>query len=399
MKIAIVYDAIYPDHIGGAEKRNWEVARRLARRGHEVWLVGMQYWSGEAVICRDGVICAGVCPAVPLFNRRGGRSLIEPLYFAYHLLCFFRHHRFDLVNCGEMPYLSCLVAKLFCRRQGVPLVITWHEVRGLQGWRQYSGALGILAWLFETITTRLASHNMAISALTVDRAVLVYPVLARTMRLIECGVDSSVQPLPGQETRLSHRLLYVGRLVPHKRVEWLIAAVRNLAPDYPELRLIIVGKGSEESRLKGLVEEWGLSRQVEFKGVLAAGELEREMAGAGMLVFPSEQEGFGVVIIEAMAAGLPVIAADAPFSAARSIINSGRDGILVQTEAEMIAGIQALLTDRQLYERLVEQGRITARRYDWDTIIMPAIESYFEEALKDKRGTRSDQAVDLQHVD
>jgi len=383
MKLAIVYDAIYPDHIGGGEKRNWEVARRLARCGHEVWLVGMQFWPGAALIQREGVFCAGVCPAIPLFNRRGRRSLIEPLYFAYHLFRFFLRHRFDLVNCGEMPYLSCFVARLFCRRRKMPLVITWHEVRGLAGWRQYSGGLGILAWLFEIVAARLTCYNLAISALTVERSARIYPALAGTMRLIECGVD--LGPQPNSRTpasRIRDRLLYVGRLVPHKRVDWLITAVRGLVAEYPTIKLVIVGKGSEENHLKQMAESWGLSHQVEFKGVLGIEELEREMNVSGMLAFPSCQEGFGVVIIESMAAGLPVIAADAPLSAARHVISHRQDGLLVRTPENMIEAIRSLLTDDSLYACLADQGRITAQRYDWDSVIIPAIERYFEEIVQ-----------------
>jgi len=383
MKIAIVYDAIYPDHIGGGEKRNWEVARRLARRGHEVWLIGMQFWPGESVIRREGVICAGVCPAVPLFNRRGRRSLTEPLYFAWHLFRFLLRHRFDLINCGEMPYLSCFVARMFCRRHGTPLVITWHEVRGLSGWRQYSGRLGALAWFFETLTARLTRHNLAISALTVERSARIYPALAATMRLIECGVEVGAQAdAPAPQARSRERLLCVGRLVPHKRVDWLVAAVRRLAADFPDIQLVIVGKGSEENRLRQMAEESGLSGRVEFKGVVGAAELEREMAAAGMLVFPSMQEGFGVVVIEAMAAGLPVIAADAPLSAARFVISHGEDGLLVRTSENLIEAVRSLLKDDALYARLSSQGRIAARRYDWDAAIIPAIEGYFEDIVK-----------------
>ena len=387
MKIAIVYDAIYPDHIGGAEKRNWEVAQRLVKRGHEVWLIGMQFWPGEAVICRQGVVCAGVCPAIALFNRRGRRSLIEPIYFAYHLFRFFLQHRFDLINCGEMPYLSCFVAKFFCRRRSIPLVITWHEVRGLKGWRQYSGWLGTLAWLFETRAARLTRHNLAISALTVERSAQIYPALAKTMNLIECGVDVGTQTNSRPpESRIRDRLLCVGRLVPHKQVDWLIAAVRCLVAEYPAIKLVIVGKGSEEHQLKQLVENWGLSRHVEFKGVVGAGELEQEMAESGMLVFPSRQEGFGVVIIEAMAAGLPVIAGDAPLSAARCIINHGQDGLLARTQGNTIEAIRSLLMDDSLYARLAHQGRVTAQRYDWDKAIIPAMERYFEGIVKEGEG-------------
>ncbi len=381
MKIAFVYDAIYPDAIGGGEKRNWEVARRLVRRGHEVWLIGMQFWPGDATIRREGVVCAGVCSAMPIFKSSGRRSIIEPLYFAWHLFKFLRRQRFDIIDCGIFPYLSCFVAKFFAMIHRSPLVLTWYETRGLRGWWNYSGWAGVMAYAFEIGVAHLTRNNVAISPLTLERASRIYPALHKNMKLIGCGVEAARPAAPRPGPRRICRLLYLGRLVAHKRVDWLVDVMRELAPEFPDLSLLIVGQGASKQALVDLAQAQGMKEKIEFKDFLDQDKLQDEMERSDILVFPSEQEGFGLVIIEAMAAGLPVVVADAPLSAARIIVADGQNGLLVKSSRDMARAVRKLITNDQLYHRLAQAGAATAARYDWDSVILPAQEQYYRQLL------------------
>src|SRR4030042_2040565 len=85
MRIAYVYDVIYPYVTGGAQKRTWELGKRLAQRGHEVTIFGMKHWEGEDIICKEGVRVWGVCPPQELFVN-GRRSIKEAIYFGKKLL-------------------------------------------------------------------------------------------------------------------------------------------------------------------------------------------------------------------------------------------------------------------------------------------------------------------------
>ena len=85
MKIAYVYDAVYPWVKGGAEKRIYEISRRLAARGHEVHCYGMKYWPGQDDIEAEGVHLHGICPPRPLYCN-GKRSITQAAYFAGRLL-------------------------------------------------------------------------------------------------------------------------------------------------------------------------------------------------------------------------------------------------------------------------------------------------------------------------
>src|SRR6056297_1579194 len=102
MKIAFVYDAVYPWEKGGAQKRIWELACRLAA-DHDVHLYGMHYWDGPATIEREGVTLHGVCEPKELYVN-GRRSIPQALSFAANLAPALLGEEFDIIDCQEFPY-------------------------------------------------------------------------------------------------------------------------------------------------------------------------------------------------------------------------------------------------------------------------------------------------------
>ena len=150
MKIAFVNDTIYPYSKGGAEKRVWEIARRLTREGHEIHLFGMRYWEGDAVCVKDGVYLHGVCEVQKLYIG-GKRSIREAVYFAYKTLGPLLKEDFDIIDCSNFPYFPCFSAKLHSWIRGSNLVITWLEVWD-RYWFQYLGKRGVIGRLVEKLT-------------------------------------------------------------------------------------------------------------------------------------------------------------------------------------------------------------------------------------------------------
>ncbi|MDD1702849.1 MAG: glycosyltransferase family 4 protein, partial [Methanoregula sp.] len=151
MKIAFVYDVIYPYVKGGVEKRVWELAVRLKKRGHEVHIFGMKYWDGEDILVRDGVILHGVCPAKPLYSQ-GRRTIGEAINFSIRLIPHIAQYRFDLIDCQQFPFFSCLSVKSLTLIKKTPLVITWHEVWG-NYWYAYLGSWGAAGKYIELLVS------------------------------------------------------------------------------------------------------------------------------------------------------------------------------------------------------------------------------------------------------
>ena len=112
MKIAYVYDVIHPYVVGGAQKRTWEIATRLVRRGHEVTLFGMKHWDGSEITFSHGVRLWGVCPPKDLFND-GQRSITEALSFAWRVTRPLMKESYDIVDAVNFPFFPCFPHRLF----------------------------------------------------------------------------------------------------------------------------------------------------------------------------------------------------------------------------------------------------------------------------------------------
>lgn len=145
---------------------------------------------------------------------------------------------------------------------------------------------------------------------------------------------------------------YVGRLVPLKRVDRLVESFSAVAAEIPEAELAIVGDGPERERLDALVEQRGLSGRVTFAG--AVDDVSAWLDRFTCLVLPSEWEGLPNVLLEALAAGLPVVAP--PVGDVPSIVQDGRTGLLVSEDAGLPAAIARALRDTDLQASARAEG-------------------------------------------
>jgi len=213
------------------------------------------------------------------------------------------------------------------------------------------------------------------AVVTVSRAIETwiqeqYPHHAAKTYTIENGVEDVFLELPTRrdiapgEPRL--RLLVVGSLIARKGVDQIIAALHRL-PERGQTMLTIVGDGPEREHLIELARILGLQRNVEFTGVLAPSAIPREFARAHVFVLASHSEGRPNVILEAMAAALPVVASDIP--GVNELVEHGHTGLLFRPGVieELTQHLLALARDATLRDRLGRAGRgsILQRQLRW----------------------------------
>lgn len=370
MKIALVNDAIYPFVKGGVEKRIYELASRLGERGHEVHLYGLQWWKGEPTFSYDNVVVHGVGRACPLYVG-GRRSIPEAFVFSLHLLPRLLQEEYDLIDCQAAPYIPCYSSKLASCFRHRPLVITWHEVWN-EYWYNYLGRLGSAGRSIERMAMRLTPHHAAVSESTRDA---LYRLGVRSeVELIPNGIDArAIRQVTPAGT--SSDVVYAGRLIKEKHVDLLIRAMRLLADGDSEIRCLIIGDGPERHRLISLALQLDLSDQVSFTGSIEAhDDLIALLRASRVFVLPSTREGFGIVVLEANAAGLPVVTIDHPMNAARHLI-TGRNGTTCALSDTAIAsGIREMLTGGPAMR---SDCIAFAERYNWDTIA-ESLDSYYQ---------------------
>ena len=364
MKIAYVHDVIYPHVKGGAEKRVWEVSRRLADRGHEVHIFGMKFWDGKDIAERDGVRLHGICGPGKLYVG-GRRSIGSAIRFSTKLLSSFKGD-FDVIDAQQFPYLPCFPAMVHSKLRRAPLVITWHEVWG-DYWREYLGRMGLLGMLVEKGTVRLPKKIIPVSE-RVREDLIGMGVAADRLEVVGNGVDlEQIRSVEANEP--IYDAIYVGRLSSHKRVDLLIEAASLLKDEIPDIRCRIVGDGPEMPALTRLAEELNMGKNVDFVGFLDAEEdVISMMKSSKIFVFPSMREGFGISVLEANACGLPAVVVDAEKSAASSLIKEGVNGLVSEPSAPSIALKMAELLGGDSYKRMSSSSKDLAKGYGWDEI-------------------------------
>ncbi len=367
MRIAFIYDVIYPFVKGGAEKRNWEIAKRLSARGHEVHLFGMKSWDGPPDIVSEGVYLHGICNFRNLYLKEGRRDLGEVLYFSRHLLPALWKLKFDIIDCNAFPYLPFFLVKIISRLKNTALVVTWQEVWGSY-WYSYLGYLrGFFARVIERLVIKL-SDNIIVHSLTTKRELTRCGFKEENIKIIPHGIDLKITgdtPAALDETDL----IFAGRLIRDKNADILIKSVLSVKKSFNAIKCIIIGEGPEKEKLVGLADRLNLKDNVIFKDFLGYKELIAHMKASKIFVFPSVREGFGIVVIEAMACGLPVITVRHPMNAAAELVEDGKSGFICQPGEEGIAlKIKVLLKDYNLRNNMASRAKEIARGYGWDRI-------------------------------
>ena len=366
MDLAFVYDAVFPWEKGGAQKRVWELARRLAD-DHDVHLYGMHYWDGPAVVEREGVTFHGVCPPYDLYVE-GRRAIPPAIKFATRLAPALLGDDFDIVDCQQFPYFPVFASKAHELLGKSTLVVTWYEVWD-DYWYDYLGWKGIFGNAVEQATVRLPHHVVPISEFIRDNL----HEVGRTgdLTVVENGVDyGTIQEIEPREE--SWDVVYVGRLSEHKRVGTLLEAVQITAERTGEpVRTCIIGDGPERDRLEREAHELGVDNHVTFKGFVDADEdVIGTIKTSTVFVLPSIREGFPNTILEANACGVPSIVVDHPDNGSTAVVEDGETGFVTETSADAIADrIVAVLSDEALRERLSDGARSFGEAHDWDVIV------------------------------
>ena len=346
----------FPPLGGGAANATANMARELAALGVEVRVLTSAFAGLPGSERVDGV----TIQRIPTLRRRRDRSsIVEMLAFLASSLVaaplLAARWRPDAtiayfgLPCGPAAWM---VRRLF----GVPYIVSLRggDVPGFQyeGISLYHRLAGPLIATLWRRAAAVVANSEGLAALarrfTPDQPVLIIPN----------GVDTALYQ-PGHRPERPAgplRLLFVGRLVRQKGLDCLLEAIARLpAPDAVDLQL--VGDGPARSELEHQAAALGVAGQVAFTGWAERAAMPGLYAGADVFVFPSRDEGMPNVVLEAMAAGLPVVATR--IAGTRDLVVEGETGLMIDTDDAdaLAAAIARLASDPALRHRLGGQGR------------------------------------------
>lgn len=304
-------------------------------------------------------------------RRNPLRILLLPLFllsqsFATMRLC--KSEKIDAIHAHWIiPQGFTLAALGLLSRRLPPVLVTSHggDLYALRGW-----ALERLKRFVLARADAVTVVSEAMREYCEEKRIGPARILVQSM-----GVDLETSFTPGDGGARRDGLVFVGRLVEKKGVSFLIEAVSILANRYPDLNLNIVGDGPLEDTLRSLARKLQVEDKVRFVGSVLNEEVPDYLRAAKISVMPSvvassgDQEGLGLVAVEALGCGCAVVAFDLP--AVRDTIINGQTGLMAEpgNAADLADKIAMLLDDETLRRRLAESGRRHAlEKFTWPAV-------------------------------
>ena len=367
MKIALVspYDFAYP---GGVTNHIAALEQHFTRMGHEVKVIAPA--SKAVSVFGDRFIPIGKPRPVPTSGSVARITL--SLRLASTIKTVLEKENFDIVHLHE-PFMPMLCSAVLRFSKG-PNIGTFHASDGSPGYN--------LGWPVGRIMLSRRMHKLdgkiAVSKPAMEFASKYIPGY---YNIIPNGVDIghfSPDISPIEEFCDGKRnILFVGRFERRKGLNYLLRAYQQVKREIPDSRLIAVGPGT---RLRKKYEKWikrnGL-KDVVFVGFAPNTELPRYYKTADVFCAPAtSRESFGIVLLEAMAVGKPIVATSVEGYA--SVVTDGEDGLLVppKNSRELARALLSVMSDEVLSQQMGTKGRLKAQGYSWEQVAQRVFDYY-----------------------
>lgn len=368
MRIAFFSEVFLPK-VDGIVNSLCRLLEQLPAHGHEAILFapesGLDEFAGTQIVNLKSVPFP-LYPEMPVVFPPRRRSLNVALGD-------FRPNLIHTLTPALLGYKSLRWAK----RNNVPVVASYHtDIPSYLGDYGLSAA-GDLTWMILRHIYSLADRTLCPSNATKSQ---LEAHGFNNLTLWTRGVDTDMYNPQHFDAAMRHRLsdgdtdapllLYVGRLAKEKRIDWL----RPVLAALPNARLALVGDGPDRERL----EQVFAGTRTVFAGYMRNEQLARAYASADIFTFPSASETFGNVLLEAMASGLPLVAAAA--GGPLDFVAHGRNGLMFSAEdqQEWIGHISRLVADDALATRIGKKARLSAEARSWQTITDALLATYAE---------------------
>jgi glycosyltransferase involved in cell wall biosynthesis len=262
-------------------------------------------------------------------------------------------------------------AKLACIIKGKPLYSTWHEVWGKQYWKEYLGWKGIFGTMIEKLASKLPNKIIAVSEDTKQNLIHKLKVNPKKITVIPNAID--IKAIDKIKPSKEHSdIIFAGRLLSHKNVDKLIQSISILQKQNKNIKCIIVGDGPEKENLIKLTKSLNLTKNIIFKGFIEKSEdVLSLIKSSKVFVLPSEREGFGIVVIEANACGIPVITVNKKDNASKSLIENSKNGYITDLNENSLADAINKALNKTLNKNKKDdwQTKQYIQKYDWSNII------------------------------
>jgi len=371
MRVAILsWESMYTIRVGGLALVVSRLAEELARVGHDVAFFTRAAPGQPRFMKINGVSYHTVDLDQAQNSYTLAGSMSRAFLSAFHLAT--KHGgAFDVVHGHDWLVVDALEA---LKREGYPIVFTFHST----AYGRNGGALGDW-WEFKEVSDRERyASQMADRVTTVSESMrreinFLYGLPPERIDVVRNGIDPASYRFAANPSEVKRRcgvdplapmILYVGRLEYQKGPDILLESIPKILRGRPEARFLFAGRGGMMDYLQRRRQDLGVEDATRFLGFLPELELLRVLNSCDLVCLPSRNEPFGMVLLEAWAAGKPVVASDVGGLAEN--IDESINGLKVEPDPEAVAsGVLRLLNSPSLMEALARAGEEKVRLFTW----------------------------------
>ena len=362
MKILRVVSDLYPSVVGGLGLHTHEMSKWQAKMGYDVTMYTSNPDGRSAEESKDGYKILRFKPVLKI----GGNSFMPMLFFKL----FRTRNDFDIVHAHAHLFFSTNLCALVRRLGSPPLVITNHGLisQTVPMWVHKIYIPTIAKWTFKSadkIICYTEKEKSMLKKLGID---------SDKIAVIHNGTDTNMF-IPCEKEKNSNQILWIGRFTPGKGVEYLIDAFNILIKEYPNLKLIMIGKGPLKGNIEQKIQNLNLSKNITIMNFIPNSKLPEIYQNSDVFVLPSINEGVPRTILEAMACGLPIVCTELP-----QLINivEGCGSLVPLRDPQALAeAISKIISDKERAQKLGENGRKkVVENYSWEDTVKRTINLY-----------------------
>ncbi|RLF64236.1 MAG: glycosyltransferase family 1 protein [Thermoplasmata archaeon] len=373
MKVALVVEWFNRD-AGGVAYHVSELANVFSKNGMDVTVITNKVERPFSNVNADILEVEGVTD--PLFGTNISPAVKKKLKG-------FLNDNFDVVHAHHAFSRLPLATLSLAYKQNIPSVLTTHTVSFFPDYEYFWNFISygypryrmVISKVNKIIAVSEAAKKFISYFTQKDAVVIPNGVSIKKFHPVDKYLAREKVGLDGDPI-----ILYVGRLVPKKGVDVLIRSMKEVVESYPHALLVIAGSGKMMPLLKTLVRIAGLEKNILFLGFVGENLLPYLYNSADVFALPSiTAESFGIVLLEAMASGVPVISTRV--GGIEEVLGGGKYGYLVEpnNSSELARGIIELLDDKNLREDIAKKGRERVEKeYSWDNVGKRVMEVYEE---------------------
>jgi glycosyltransferase involved in cell wall biosynthesis len=335
---------------GGAEVHLHEIFSRIASWGHSVTLLASGFPGAEQEATIDGIHVI----------RKGMRNTFN-FFVPVALKEITQRKRIDVLveDLNKIPFFTPLY-------MNIPTVAILLHRFGRSIFKETLFPFAMYVYIAESLVPIIYRDiPFDVISESTEKDLVLSGIRKERIFVHHCGIDTE-RYRKGRREKIPFLVTFMGRIKRYKSIEHLLYAVPALLPDFPQLKVMVVGDGDDLSHLKRLASSLGIHDRIGFTGFVSEADKVRILQESEIVVNTSSKEGWGLTVIESNACGTPVVAADSP--GLRDSVRDGFNGILYPYgDVESLSStIKRLFKDRELLSKLTKNAYEWSRRFNWD---------------------------------